>query len=217
MTLGFVVLMSEALLSYAAPVVPGVAREVRKKMHWGLHCGAMLCLALGLVAVWRSHELKLPDPMPDLYSPHSFLGLGAVTMLGLQALLGCYAYLWPRLGLPQRLALGPLHRFAGAATWVAGLAAVATGLQEKVTFLQMGKGLKAPAVFGPIIRLPAVCLPLLVVLGAAVLYMQAPAAAGSKPVASLALSADSSSTQGLLHGGAPAVPNDEEEGSRGRF
>ncbi len=59
-----------------------------------------------------------------------------------QYALGAYAYLWPRLGLPQRLALGPLHRLGGAAAWLAGLGAVASGLQEKATFLQAFEGVK---------------------------------------------------------------------------
>lgn len=66
----------------------------------------------------------------------------------LQFVLGAYAYLWPRLSLPQRMALGPLHRYLGAATWLAGLGAIATGLQEKITFMQMSKvvtGERTPA------------------------------------------------------------------------
>ncbi|GFR52706.1 hypothetical protein Agub_g15335, partial [Astrephomene gubernaculifera] len=141
MTLGFAVLMSEALLSYQAPL-PGAAlpRPSRKLLHVSCHAAALLCLAGGLAAVLRSHRAALPAPLPDWYSPHSYLGIAALGLLGGQVLLGAYAYLWPRLPLPQRLALGPLHRAAGMAAWLAGLAAVGAGLQEKVAFLQMKKG-----------------------------------------------------------------------------
>ncbi len=63
--------------------------------------------------------------------------------------LGLYAYLWPKLPLAQRQALGPVHRFCGCMTWVAGLAAVATGIQEKVTFIQAFKPLKGILAIGP--------------------------------------------------------------------
>ena len=40
-------------------------RETRKRIHWGCHSAAIICLALGLIAVLQSHRLKLPVPMPD--------------------------------------------------------------------------------------------------------------------------------------------------------
>ncbi|GLC43932.1 hypothetical protein PLESTB_000211100 [Pleodorina starrii] len=225
MTLGFAVFMAEALLSYQAPIVPGVAREVRKRIHWVCHLSACCCLLLGLAAVIQSHRLKLPAPMPDWYSPHSFLGLTALGLVGLQILVGAYSYLWPRLTLSNRLALGPLHRFWGMAAWLAGLGAVATGLQEKVTFIQM-KGLPREDLYRSIVRLPAVVLPLLVVLAALVLYHQAPPP--SRPLVADGLGGGSftsgggggggSSHQGLLRGGRPADDDEEsdEEGSQGR-
>lgn len=59
-------------------------REVRKRIHLGCHLAACLCIALGLVAVLQSHRLSRPVPMPDWYSPHSYLGLTAMTLVGLQ-------------------------------------------------------------------------------------------------------------------------------------
>jgi cytochrome b-561 len=65
MTLAFVVFMSEALLSYQAPLVPGIPRERRKQVHYGLHAAAVVCALGGLAAVYCSHIWKAPDPMPD--------------------------------------------------------------------------------------------------------------------------------------------------------
>lgn len=74
-------------------------------------------------------EVLLSDNFKPLsYNPQPIQILGAL----------CF-YVWPRLSLSHRLALGPVHRFWGMAAWLAGLGAVATGLQEKVTFLQMKK------------------------------------------------------------------------------
>ncbi|PNW74130.1 hypothetical protein CHLRE_13g586600v5 [Chlamydomonas reinhardtii] len=225
MTLGFAVFMVEALLTYQAPLLASLPRETRKRIHWGCHSAAIICLALGLIAVLQSHRLKLPVPMPDWYSPHSYLGITALVLLALQFVLGAYAYLWPRLSLPQRMALGPLHRYLGAATWLAGLGAIATGLQEKITFMQMSKVVTGAALYGPAVRVPAAVLVLLVVLAALVLYFQVPPPA--KHAGAVAVGADGSgagggaaSTQGLLRGGAPALPGDEvyedEEAARHR-
>lgn len=49
-------------------------------------------------------------------------------------------------------------RTAGLSVWLLGLAAVASGLQEKVTFIQMGAKLADADLYGPIVRLPAVAL-----------------------------------------------------------
>jgi hypothetical protein len=46
------------------------------------------------------------------------------------------------------------------------------GLQEKVTFAQMGGKLSGDALYGPLFRLPAAALLLALALAAAVLYHQ---------------------------------------------
>lgn len=43
----------------------------------------------------------------------------------LQFGVGLWAYLWPGWTLPHKLALSPLHRFGGCATWLLGLATMA--------------------------------------------------------------------------------------------
>lgn len=52
----------------------------------------------------------------------------AHTNLHPQFLGGLYAYLWPKAPLPTRVALGPVHRFTGAAIWVCGLATMAVSV-----------------------------------------------------------------------------------------
>lgn len=151
MTLGFPVFMTEALLAYRAPWQARMPRPQRKVVHWVCHSLAVVCVAAGLSAVWRSHDLAEP-PIPNLYSPHSFLGLSTVCLMAIQFALGVWAYLWPKAPLATREALIPLHRFLGRATYTAGLAAAASGLQEKASFLQMGGG---KSVYSSFIRAPA--------------------------------------------------------------
>jgi hypothetical protein len=49
-----------------------------------LHTGAVTCMLLGVLAAWRSHTLKRPDPIPNLYSVHSYLGMAVAAMATLQ-------------------------------------------------------------------------------------------------------------------------------------
>lgn len=50
-------------------------------------------------------------------------------MLTLQYAAGIFAYLWPKLPLARRQALGPLHRFVGQAVFVGGIATMAVRWQ----------------------------------------------------------------------------------------
>ncbi|GBF88435.1 hypothetical protein Rsub_01147 [Raphidocelis subcapitata] len=169
MTLAFPVLMGEALLAYRSPWLPDAPRPLRKLAHGAFHSLAAVCVAAGLSAVWRSHDEASP-PVPNLYSPHSFVGLAAVCLFGLQFAIGAGFYAWPGAPLHRRQALGPVHRFLGRAVFVCGLAAAAMGLQEKATFLQaFGK----KDVRSPDIAAPAWAALLLLPLGAAVLGAQA--------------------------------------------
>lgn len=110
MTFGFVVCMSEAVMAYRAPLNPDAPRPTRKTAHACLHASALLAALLGAIAVFKSHSLKRPTPMADLYSPHSHLGLLTLIASACQFALGLAAYVWPKWPLPDRMALGPLHR-----------------------------------------------------------------------------------------------------------
>jgi hypothetical protein len=151
MTLAFGGLMTEGLLAFRGhPLVvvfagPQSQRAAAKRLHGALHGLAALCIALGLLSVFQSHNLKKPKPMPNLYSAHSFLGLAAVALFGLQALAGFLAYAVQAPSPEQRRALLPVHRALGYCAWVVGIIALATGVQEKQGF-SMGDDKYAPSV-----------------------------------------------------------------------
>lgn len=61
-------------------------RPQRKLLHAALHTIAVTAVALGLVAAFNSHTLKRPVPTPNLYSPHSYLGLTTLVLLSAQVM-----------------------------------------------------------------------------------------------------------------------------------
>lgn len=75
----------QAVLAYRVPLVGSLDRPQRKIVHAALHSAALLCIVLALVAAFQSHNLKKPTATPNLYSPHSYLGLAVTVLAFLQA------------------------------------------------------------------------------------------------------------------------------------
>eukprot|EP00873_Tetraselmis_striata_P021299 jgi/Tetstr1/441563/TSEL_029792.t1 len=173
MAVAFPLLMSEAVVAYRAPLVGGdsQARPRKKMLHGVLHATAASCIVLSAVAAFKSHSLKLPQPIPDLYSAHSWMGLATLALLGTQMLLAGWAYVFPGWTSASKRSYGPGHIFGGLAVYILGLATMATGLQEKATFLQtLGK----KEVRDPALVMPAVMVLLLAATGGLYLYHHAP-------------------------------------------
>lgn len=156
MSLAFPVLMAEAVLAYRAPLGPALERPQRKQLHATLHTLALICIVGGVAAAISSHTLKRPDPIPNFYSPHSWLGLTTLSVILAQYLVGLYVYLFPKVAIRNRRAMAPIHQFFGRAAFTAGLATMAVGIQEKTTFVQTGMQLSGSALYSSVVQLAAV-------------------------------------------------------------
>lgn len=132
---GFVFLLGQAILVYRGC---RCCRKIYNKLwHTILHLLVMPAAAIAMVAVFDFHNLSKPA-IPDLYSLHSWMGLGTLGLFGLQFIVGFFSFLvllcCEKATARFRAALLPLHVHFGLATFLLGVATCVTGLTEKAIF-----------------------------------------------------------------------------------
>ncbi|XP_018787867.1 PREDICTED: cytochrome b reductase 1 isoform X1 [Bactrocera latifrons] len=131
MTIGLLFLYGNSILVYRG------FRNVRKKTlkwtHAGIHLSAFVLTVIALIAVFDSHNLANP-PIPNMYSLHSWLGMGAVIVFGLQYVAGFTAYLAPGWRQALKVAYMPLHIYFGLFGFVLAIASALMGITEKAIF-----------------------------------------------------------------------------------
>lgn len=112
-------------------------RNVRKKTlkwaHAGIHLTAFVLTVIALITVFDSHNLAIP-PTPNMYSLHSWMGMGAVIVFGLQYVAGFTAYLAPGWRQQLKVAYMPLHIYFGLFGFVLAIASGLMGITEKAIF-----------------------------------------------------------------------------------
>ncbi|CAI5487612.1 unnamed protein product [Closterium sp. Naga37s-1] len=97
MIVGFVVVFGEGILAYR--LLP-LSRPARKVAHLVINGVALLLALVGVWAVFKFHSLK---SIPDLYSLHSWCGMGVLALFALQWLSGFYAFFYPTTSLAAPL------------------------------------------------------------------------------------------------------------------
>ena len=102
-------------------------------MHAVLQVAVMIFAIIALKAVFDSHNLPA-KPIPNMYSFHSWVGLSAVILFGLQWVAGFVAFLFPKLSDGLRRWYLPHHKFWGLAVFVMCVAACLMGITEKAFF-----------------------------------------------------------------------------------
>lgn len=112
-------------------------------MHTFFHILAIPCVVLGFLAAWDYHSLRVDkdgnaDPIPHLYSIHSWLGLLTMGLFLLQFLVGVLSFLLllccESATARYRAALVPIHSTAGTTTFLLAVATAVAGLTEKAFF-----------------------------------------------------------------------------------
>jgi len=136
MTIGMIYLYGNGALIYR--VLPPLNQEVKKKLKI-LHAVTMgvvfVLMVIALKAAFDSHNYKKPEPIPNMYTLHSWVGLTAAILFAAQWLSGLLVFLFPVAGPSLRARLLPFHQYYGSAIFALVIASALLGLLEKALFL----------------------------------------------------------------------------------
>ncbi|PPS10984.1 hypothetical protein GOBAR_AA09655 [Gossypium barbadense] len=108
MVIGFILIAGEAIMAYkSTPSRRDI--KVQKAVHLTLQTIALGCGIFGIVVIFKFHD---ETNMPDMVTLHSWLGMIAICLFGLQYLLGFFSYVFPGAESYSRAAYLPWHTFA---------------------------------------------------------------------------------------------------------
>ncbi|KAK7308615.1 hypothetical protein VNO77_42234 [Canavalia gladiata] len=130
MFLGFIFLGGEAMMAFQT--IPS-ERKTRKLVHMTLHLIAMILGIVGLNAVFKFHDM---EHIANVYSLHSWIGIGTFCLYGLQWVFGFVVFMLQAASPSTRASVLPWHKVFGRALLFMAVCAAETGLMEKFTFLK---------------------------------------------------------------------------------
>ena len=113
------------------------SRATKKWIHGSSWAVALIFGMVALIAVFKSHNDKMSGFISNLYSFHSWLGLGVVGLYALQFLAGFFGFAWNVFGFTPftKAKLLTLHSFLGPFLHMAVAATIMSGIQEKEGFV----------------------------------------------------------------------------------
>lgn len=130
MFIGFIFIASEAILAYK--VLPG-EREYKKIVHL---CVQFVALVLGIIGIYTAFKYHNESGIVNLYSWHSWLGLGTICLFAIQWLVGFFVFFYPGAPVHIRASILPWHVFSGILIYLFAIATAELGFLEKLTFLE---------------------------------------------------------------------------------
>ncbi|KAG8062350.1 hypothetical protein GUJ93_ZPchr0003g17931 [Zizania palustris] len=122
---GFILLVGEAILAYTT--IP-MDHRTQKMVHMLVHLVALILGIFGVYAAFKFHDVAVA---PDLVTLHSWLGILAIALFGLQWLFGFVAFWLPGTHERTRAAAAPVHVAGGLAIFMLAVCAAQTGLVQK--------------------------------------------------------------------------------------
>lgn len=137
MVMGMVFLYGESMLVYR--VFRNERKKFSKTLHVCLHSMVLVFMIIALKAVWDSHDLHKDaqgelDPIPNLMSLHSWIGLSVVIAFCTQYAVGFVTFFAPGLSIPVRQLVMPFHQLIGMLIFVAVAITVGMGISERAAW-----------------------------------------------------------------------------------
>merc|ERR1712059_31918 len=139
MTISLIFLYGNGALIYRLIPARDETHKLKLKIGHAIIMLMVFCLmVIGLQAAFDSHNLKTP-PIPNLYTLHSWVGLTAAILFGIQWALGFSAFLFPKFSPRIRSLLLPFHQYFGSAILALSVAAALMGHLEKAIWTLKGE------------------------------------------------------------------------------
>jgi len=131
MTLGLIFLYGNGALIYRVIPPKNESHKLGLKIgHAVIMMVAFVIMVIGLQAAFDSHNLATP-PKPNMYTLHSWIGIIAALLFGIQWALGFSAFLFPKFSPEIRSILLPFHQYFGSSILCLAVAAALMGHLEK--------------------------------------------------------------------------------------
>ncbi|XP_076928137.1 putative transmembrane ascorbate ferrireductase 3 [Bidens hawaiensis] len=131
MFFGFIFLIGEAMMAYKTV---RAERQIQKYVHMFLHLSA---LVLGIVGIHATFKFHNKMNILDMYSLHSWIGMGTFCLFILQWLFGFSLFVFPKASEVTRTRLSHWHVLGGRMLLYMAICAALTGLMQKFTFMQL--------------------------------------------------------------------------------
>ncbi|GAB4826369.1 hypothetical protein Ancab_009234 [Ancistrocladus abbreviatus] len=128
--IGFIILGGEAIMSYKS--LP-LAKDVQKIVHLVLHAVALI---LGIIGNYCAFKYHNEAGIANLYSLHSWLGIGIIVLYAIQWIYGFVIFFYPGGTMPLRHDSLPWHVLFGFFVYALAVGNAAIGFLEKLTFLE---------------------------------------------------------------------------------
>jgi cytochrome b-561 len=157
--------MTVSSLCFRYQLLPN--RRFAKLCHAVAWTVALVCMSVGLVAVFRSHNDKTSDGyIANLYSLHSWVGLAVLTLYLMQFVAGLctFGLSDQRIGILSfsdsfKAKMLQVHHFFGPIIYVSMLLTILLGIQEKEGFIGCSYPVSEPDMvpFQNYSQIPTVC------------------------------------------------------------
>ncbi|CAN6273647.1 unnamed protein product [Urochloa humidicola] len=134
MLIGYIIIGSEAAIM-VYKVFPTMNHDTAKLTHLILHGIALVLGAVGIYFAFKNHN---ESGIANLYSLHSWIGIGTITLYGIQWIFGFVTFFFPGAAPNLRKSLLPWHILFGLFVYILALANAELGFLEKLTFLESG-------------------------------------------------------------------------------
>ncbi|KAA8533734.1 hypothetical protein F0562_031251 [Nyssa sinensis] len=128
--IGLIIIGGEAIMSYKS--LP-LKHDVKKLIHLVLHA---IALILGIIGVYAAFKYHNESSIANLYSLHSWLGIGIIALYGIQWIFGFLVFFYPGATTEIRSGSVPWHALFGLFVYVLAVGNAALGFLEKLTFLE---------------------------------------------------------------------------------